>query len=193
MDNKDSRFKELLREASWYRFFSLCFQPPRESLKGEIEAICKELGKEKNFFKSLLNKEDLEDRHHRTIGSGGVCSPCESEYIGDRLGGKGKILADVAGFYRAFSFNPQIELRDSADNIAIELSFMSYITLKLAYAFFRDEKEEMEICSDGREKFQKEHLSLWIHLFAKKLNEVAEGSFYERIAMMVEDFVKIGS
>ncbi len=190
MDKKDSRFRELLREASWYRFFSLCFQPPRESLRGEIEAICKELGKEKNFFKSLLNSEDLQDSHHRIIGSAGVCSPCESEYVGDRLGGKGKILADVAGFYKAFAFNPQIELHDSADNIAIELSFMSYITLKLAYAFFRDEKEEIEICSDSKKKFQKEHLFLWVHLFVEKLNEVAEGSFYEKVAMMIRDFIK---
>ena len=190
-ENIDSRFKELLKEAAWYRFFSLCFQPPRTGLKEEIEKIYTEIGKAEPLHAFLLNELNPDSEPHAILGAGGVCSSCESEYVGDRLGGKGLLMADVAGFYKAFSFIPEIEFSAPVDNISMEFSFLSYLTLKEAFALYRGQDKEMRICTDAKEKFQKEHLFPWINLFIEKLNEVAPESFYSKVSIIMKDFVKI--
>jgi len=188
-ENIDSRFKELLREAARYRFFSLCFQPPRPGLKEEIENIYAEIGKSEIFNAFSINEVNPDNEHHPVLGAGGACSSCESEYVGDRLGGKGLLMADIAGFYKAFSFIPEIEFRAPVDNISMEFSFLSYITLKEAFALYRGQDKEIQICADAKEKFQKEHLLPWVYLFVKKLIEVNPDSFYARISLIMEDFL----
>ena len=188
-ENIDSRFQDLLREAGWYRFFSLCFQPPREGLKTEMEKIYSEVVKEENLYNIRFDDANQVEEHHSVLGAGGLCSACESEYVANRLGGKGLLMADVAGFYKAFSFVPEGEFQSPVDNISVELSFMSYMTLKEAFALFSGLKEEMQICTEAKEKFKKEHISQWVYLFAKKLNEVVPDSFYARVSLVMEDFI----
>ncbi|MBM4386968.1 MAG: molecular chaperone TorD family protein [Deltaproteobacteria bacterium] len=180
-------FKKLLSEAALYRFFSLCFQYPRKGLSDEMLAVRGETGN--NELPLPPSDETLEDEYHYILGSGGCCSPCESEHSGDRLGGKGRIMADVAGFYRAFGFIPDIETKSPVDDIAVELSFLSFSTFKEAYARYQGKEEEAGLCAEAKRKFMKEHLLIWIGSFSGKLKESAPESFYAKISVTLKDSI----
>lgn len=151
-----------------------------------------EMGKDEGISDLLKNFENSDNEHHVVLGAAGVCSPYESEYVGDKLGGKGLVMADIAGFYRAFHFPMELEFKDPVDNISVELSFLSYLTLKEAYAFFRGNKEEMQVCTDAKEKFQREHLFQWIEQFIEKLNEVVPDLFYGKISRVMKKYFEKG-
>lgn len=165
------------------RLFSLCFRHPRPALRREMEALCQEIGSPAHHL--LAIEEDKENEYHFILGAAGVCSPCESEYLGDRLGGKGPLMADVAGFYSAFAFDHRTELNEAVDHIAVELSFLSYLNFKKAYALFRQNQDEIQRCTDALDKFRAQHLLLWIGRFNEKLSASAPDSFYARAAALM--------
>ncbi len=188
----EKKFHDVLTTSAAFRLFSLCFQHPRPGRQRELEELCREVGGPANQLLAL--SPDKENDYHFILGAGGVCSPCESEYVGDRLGGKGPLMADVAGFYRAFSFDHRVEINESVDHIAVELSFLSYLNFKKAYALFRGNPDELRRCDDALDKFREQHLLLWIGPFNERLHASAPDSFYARAsALMCEYFSRATS
>jgi|YNPNPStandDraft_1061719.scaffolds.fasta_scaffold09843_5 TorA maturation chaperone TorD len=187
MKGPETHWSALLKEARWYRIFSLCFQPPRPSLRNELRDLFSETGSGKERLWTLIEQSGFEAEHHYVLGSGGPCSPCESAYLGRALGGTERIMADVAGFYRAFAFHAHPEITEPVDHIAVELSFLSFLALKEAYALYRADARSRTVCREARERFNHDHLLAWIPLFAEALRKGASGSFYEQAArLMVE-------
>lgn len=185
MDNiKDSPYVKLVGDAAAYRLFSLVFQPPHPDLPAQIAALGREVRGPAAELPKACGSMDTEE-YHFILGPAGGCSPCESEYLGDKLGGKGSLMADVAGFYDAFSFPRDADTQERVDHIAVELSFMSFLLLKTAYAAHRGNAPGVNVCADAGVKFAKTHLLPWLNPFRERLDTVAPGSFYARAATVM--------
>ncbi len=182
MRTLDAPFCALLREARWSRVFSLCFQPPRPGLCAELRALVSEMGSEGETIAHLVSCASLDHDYHYILGSGGVCSPSASAYLGGSLGGKERILADVAGFYTAFGFRPHLEIQETCDHIAVELSFLSFLTVKEGYALYQGLRAQEAVCRLARRRFTSEHLIPWIPRLSDALSEKAPGTFYHEAA-----------
>ncbi|MBI4832637.1 MAG: molecular chaperone TorD family protein, partial [Candidatus Lindowbacteria bacterium] len=135
----------------------------------------------------LFDEPDVEAAYHRLFGGGGRVSPYESDYYGageEGMRERGVILGDVAGFYKAFGFDPSKETPEAPDHVVLELAFLSYMKLREAFALRRSEKEPYEICLAAEEKFLNEHLLLWLREFANRILRERSHVFYERAASL---------
>ncbi|MBI2359218.1 MAG: molecular chaperone TorD family protein, partial [Deltaproteobacteria bacterium] len=95
-----------------------------------------------------------EEAYHRLFGPGGTLSPREASYCG--FEDPGRLMAELAAFYHAFSFQPRRE--EPFDHISVEAGFVGYLFLKEAYARMRGESEPVEITKSARARFTDEHV-----------------------------------
>jgi len=82
------------------------------------------------------------------------------------------LMADVAGFYRAFGLEPSRELPERHDHVALELEFMAWLIAKTWHA---PPGERREVCQDAQARFVEGHLAWWVPAFAGALRRKANG------------------
>lgn len=118
------------------------------------------------------------------------CPPYEAEYGRANIFQKTELLADIAGFYRAFGLAVAPHFRDRPDHLAAELEFMEFLCRKEAYAHARGhERDKTAICRRAQRTFLAEHLGNWIFGFIRRLNKKAAGSVYAPIAGLLDQFL----
>jgi nitrate reductase assembly molybdenum cofactor insertion protein NarJ len=177
----------LLAKASLFRFLSLAFQRPGSGRAGELAALADSLPEELRRDArraAALAGDDLEPSYHRVLGAGGSCRSCETDVL-PTAGGKGQVLADVAGFYRAFLYDPSREQAESPDHVAAELGFLSWVAFKEAYAVGRGADDEASVCQDAAAKFLAEHLGRWAPPLAQALSECPHPFYRAAAALLV--------
>jgi TorA maturation chaperone TorD len=158
---------ETLIRAALYRIASLLVEPPRDGLREEISAVALTLPEPLASALHAIGAPDATE-YHRLLGPSGACRDCESDWDTVALAGKGPLLADVAGFYRAFHFESQ----GTPDHISNELSFLGYLALKEAYAQHRGDSDQAQLCRDAAASFVRDHLG-WAPAFFTRLSELA--------------------
>jgi hypothetical protein len=99
------------------------------------------------------------------LGPGGGVSPREVAYRPRE--DPGQIVADVSAFYRAFAFVPHVE--DPPDHVAVEASFVGFLSMKAAYACELEEREAEGTVQTALDKFIAEHLRRIAEPFAARL------------------------
>ncbi len=82
----------------------------------------------------------------------------ETEYGRMRGIAKGRDLADIAGFYRAFGLSLDPDRHEPVDHVAVEFEFYAVLLAKEAYLAEREDAEGQAIVQDARRKFLAEHL-----------------------------------
>lgn len=170
-----------LQRAACYRFLSRLVQRPCASSAEALASLAPLLPGELAAEALALAKRvcaDLETEYHRCLGAGGACAECESDYEPAALGGKGPLLADVAGFYQAFHFAPEAEIHQSPDHISAQLSFLGFLALKEAYGTHAGTGDNAALCREASEKFLDAHLRRWAPEFLERLEAVAHPGFY---------------
>lgn len=110
-------------------------------------------------------KESSEGAYLAALGPGGTASPREVAYSG--LVEPGKVLADVAAFYRAFAYNPTVP--EPPDHVAVETGFIAYLRLKEAYARSRGIVSDAEVAASAAQAFIGDHLSVMAEPLAERL------------------------
>jgi len=181
------RLNKLKEEAILYKTLAVAFSYPQDKSLRTMGKILSLLAKKdssiefKNFHEALLtsNLENLQAEYSRLFLKKPVCSPYESEYEEDKVSGKSRIISDVLGFYKAFGLKVQKEM---PDHISCQLEFLSFLSLKEAYAMENGLTDKMDICAKGRDKFIREHLSGWIEKFLNCLEANASEPFYKNLA-----------
>lgn len=177
-----------LHEAVRWRTLSTAFMTPNPGWAQKIQSLLAELSPQDSAVLSWMaacDEERLAREHHVILGHACRVSPCESEHVGDRLGSKGAILSDVSGFYRAFAYAYANDIQENPDHIAVELSFFSFLALRIAYAQFERRHAAAVLCRDARAKFLSDHLLRWTPNFAAALQETAPLSSYARLAQQL--------
>jgi TorA maturation chaperone TorD len=175
----------LATSAAW-RFLSCCFRLPEKSLRAELRAAAPKLSAELRKLATQLarvRRRDWEAEFHRVLGAGGVPA-CESSYDDNALAGRGPLLADVRGFYEAFAYRPEKLPAEVPDHIAVELDFLAYLAMKIAFARHQEQHDEAEIAALAYQRFLEQHVRAWIERFAVRLAG-AESPFYSAAAAAV--------
>jgi DMSO reductase family type II enzyme chaperone len=114
------------------------------------------------------------------------CPPCEGAYGPARMAGKAALLADVAGFYRAFALEPAGGQPEVEDHIGAELEFMSALALKEAWALDQRDRDGLGVTRDAQRTFLVDHLARWGGAFAARLAQTAAPGFYPAAAALLE-------
>lgn len=114
----------------------------------------------------------------------------ETEYGRDRALAKGRELADIAGFYRAFGLelNREGAGRDMLDHIAIELEFYAILLLKQARLLALKDAEGSQIVSEARKSFLQDHLGRFVAAIAQRPG-VRAHPFYSLLFRWISDLV----
>jgi hypothetical protein len=205
--------EQALAHAALFESLALCFRSrPGESpqtLRGIVDES-PERWRPKLLEVAKLMEQVTEEHYLQLFGNGGLCHDCESAYVTNRPAGG--LLADVAGFYRAFGYTAACgsgsepaevcqgagrfgnlphsssgSPADPIDHIATELSFVSFLFAKEAHAQFGGNVLAADICRRARELFLHEHLGTWIVGFTASVDRNASGSGHERAAALVRD------
>ncbi len=134
---------------------------------------------------------DLTSEHSCLFGVGkkARCPPYELEYFPGRLFLKTHKLADIAGFYSAFGLEISGKSKDRPDHASIELEFMSFLSLKEAYAVSKEDGENAEICRDAQRKFLQDHLGKWILVLCEQIDIDGGSQFYAVLGRLLNKFV----
>jgi TorA maturation chaperone TorD len=131
---------------------------------------------------------ELNGEYEATFGllGGSKCPPYETEYVPNKfVFQRSNMLADIAGFYRAFGLQPSTTNPDRPDHAAVECEFLAQL-IGLQWQARRGNTAEAEshadICQAALERFLREHVVWWQPAFAAILARQNPGGFYEGIA-----------
>ncbi len=128
--------------------------------------------------------EGLQAQYQRAFGHlpRPDCPPYESGYLGAHLFRQVNVMADVAGFYRAFGLRIGGQEPERVDHLTVELEFMRFLAYKEAFALVHDGRARADICRRAQRRFWREHLGPWLPTFASLLAEKVQAGFYGDLA-----------
>ncbi|MEW6743730.1 MAG: molecular chaperone TorD family protein [Planctomycetota bacterium] len=176
----------LERGARW-RLLSSLLEPPRPGRQERLRTLVSEtpLGFDADLEPALAPDDGaLIAEHFACLRPAGCVSACASDYIEGGFADKGPILADIAGFYRAFGFEP--ELREAPDHFANLLACLAFLAVKQAYMMHLGDGAQARLAQEAEAKLFREHVRSYLERFAANLADVApEGSAYGAIARVI--------
>jgi TorA maturation chaperone TorD len=105
------------------------------------------------------------------------------------MAGKAALLADVAGFYRAFGLEPAAGQPEVEDHVCAELEFMSVLALKEAWAIAGRHTEGLEVTLAAQRAFLTDHLARWAGAFARRVTAAAAPGFYPAAAALLQAWI----
>lgn len=112
------------------------------------------------------------DEYWRLFDAALACPINEAAYI---RRDKGAIIGDLAGFYRAFGWQPAVGTGERPDHLLAQLEFTSAL---LAMAAGADSEEPREICLKAATQFAQTHLQDWLPSFCFQLCEATTIPFF---------------
>ena len=201
MDNADTAFQR----SRIYRLFSYCFFYPDKDLLHFLSSgeCLRELEQALLAYphragtavpEGLLGElkklagdgELIMDEHMRFFTLKSSCSPYETDYYRSFLAVfSAEDMADIAGFYRAFGMDFNLE---RPDYIATELEFMHLAAMREAEALYRHESEKAALCRQIEKKFLEEHLGRWVSAFSEALAST-DSHFYSSVAAILDIWI----
>jgi TorA maturation chaperone TorD len=99
---------------------------------------------------------------------------------------KGAILADIAGFYKAFGFQLAENTSEKVDHLICELEFVVLLLIMLAKAREENLTEGYSVTYDALAAFCHDHLGEWLELFCQQLTQMTVLPVYQQIAKMIQ-------
>lgn len=126
-----------------------------------------------------ISLETWSGEYYRLFDCGVLCSMNESGFV---RRDKGAILADVAGFYRAFGFQLSEQTHEKVDHLLCELEFVAMLFVMLAKAH---DQETSSITYDALAAFSADHLGEWIEKFCERLTQTTSFPFYQYLAKLL--------
>ncbi len=171
-----------LRRAAHYRALALLFAPPDARAGDELRDLARDLGGAELAALAADVGAPLGALYHQCLGPTGAVRDCESDYEVNPLGGKGPLLADVAGFYIAFKYEDATLECLSPDHVAMELGFMGWLALRAGYAAREGSAGDLALCEDAAEKFMRDHLGRWAATLVARVAERCPDTWYAHAA-----------
>ncbi len=92
------------------------------------------------------------------------------------------IMADIAGFYRAFGLSTQAESRDRVDALSTQLEYLGFLALRRAQYLEAADEESVEIVTDATATFLEDHLGRWVARLVLDILDVVEEPTYRTLA-----------
>lgn len=140
--------------------------------------------------------DDLVAEHGRVFGlvAAGACPPYATEYVPAKFAfQRSHMLADMAGFYRAFGLQLSPTRRERPDHVVCQFQFMAYVAELERRAWQEDSSEFLErrqICRDAQRRFFRDYVAFWTPLFATLVVQQDEQGFYGAAARWLAAWVR---
>lgn len=166
-----------------------------EKARQKLAALLKHLSAIEQWVSTECTHWTLSDlqAEHRRVFSNVItldCPPYETLFGNDHVFGQAHMMADIAGFYKAFGLELSRDIHERLDHLSVELEFMHFLAYKESYARCHDGAEKTQIVVDAQKKFVKEHLGRWVPLFSRMLMKKADTGFFRYMAEFTADCVE---
>ena len=161
----------LLEQSTVYSFASLAVQVPDADRVAAMTALIPSLPADLQPLAGAivaLPLDEWEPEYFSVLGPGG-CPASESSYERAAIASRGPLLADVAGYYEAFAYAPDV--REVPDHASVELGFAAYLALKIAFAEHEGCGEDAAIAGDAMSGFVAAHVEPWMPPLCEALEE----------------------
>jgi TorA maturation chaperone TorD len=135
--------------------------------------------------------EDLQPVYDRLFGHtlrSQVC-PYECEYGKPGVFRQAQELADLGGFYAAFSLQTRAAKHQRHDHIACELEFLQFLCHKELWAIENEDREMQEVTAEAARRFLKQHLARFGPAFAAGLRNADPEGFYGELGALLHSFL----
>jgi len=109
----------------------------------------------------------------------GDCPVYETDYGPRDVWRQSNELADIAGFYRAFGFDP---LGERPDHAAVELEFIHVLAYKEAWATAHHDTAHADVCRKAAVAFERDHALTWLPALGGRVELLAGGGPYAACA-----------
>jgi len=193
---------DALRRSSIYRLLAMAFAyptPPRlAAVAGAATEAAREAPTELAAALSMLadaarvaDVVALAGEHVALFQREVRCPPYEGAYGPAQMAGKVALLADVAGFYRAFGLEPAEGQPEVEDHVGAELEFMSALAFKEAWAIAESHTQGLEVTRHAQRTFVSDHLGRWGSAFAERVAATATPEFYPAAAAVLRSWLEI--
>jgi len=186
--------KTLLRADLW-RVLAIAFSAPSNQSIENLRALCEDLSARltsvdqafkdgiAELGKSIdeLDPTKLEHEHNALFSMDVLVPAYEGSY--QRIE-RGAVVGEVAGYFRAFGLEP-IDHSGPPDSMWNELAFLSWLSLKEAYAVEHQLEEELSITRNAMSEFLQDHLGRWTGAFSSRLLSTTGNPFYNTAAHLL--------
>lgn len=179
-----------LKKAAAWRYFSLLFRLPARETRSELKKLAREVPRELRLLGqqwAALPLKASEAEYHRVLGAGGIPA-VESSYDDNALAGRGPLLADVRAFYEAFAYTPEKLPAELPDHIAVELDFMAFLSMKIAFAFQENRQEPLVTSQKAYDAFLEAHLQTWFARLLGRLEQICAPFHSAACAQLIDYF-----
>lgn len=191
-----------LARADVYRFLSMAFIYPDKEKIAELHELASDLDaslsvlpydmrEEFYAFASQLESADvaaLQPDYTEMFLTRMFCPSTETTY-GKNSFNQPNILGDISGFYKAFGFVMKDDATYAFDQVFVELEFMSFLELKIAYALDQNMEEEIDICLSAERRFLEQHIGKWTGVFGENLAARANEAYYRSLGLLISKFM----
>jgi putative dimethyl sulfoxide reductase chaperone len=177
--------------ANCYKFFAECFYFPEENQLKTINNYKKNLPQNLGSLIDYLEAEkELQIEFSKLfVGPFKVlASPYGSVYLEEGNTAHGDSTLDVIKIYQ--EENLQVDLKEPADHIAIELEFMYYLASKEIEAIENNDLENANLYLNKQYSFIQRHLSQWIPEFTNSIISNTKNEFYKKMATALNLMIK---
>ncbi|MEK6776786.1 MAG: molecular chaperone TorD family protein [bacterium] len=156
-------------------------------------ALPRKLGELREYF--ITHRPSLEEMQMEYLSffdMGAKVIPYETEYVQEKISRKPRLLADIAGFYKAFGFEAASDAknRESIDHISVELEFMVLLYMKMLQAMEQGFEDRVQVVEDAIRKFLEDHLAGWGFLYCSLIQESDGHEFYKKLAGLLRAFLQ---
>ena len=192
---KDEQLSNAFVRADLWRILALCFSTPTHQALSNLHELANDLAsvfdKENDplapglteIAKSVksLDPTALEHEYNALFSMDVMVPAYEGSY--QRIE-RGAIVGDVAGYYKAFG----LETSDHSgppDSLWNELAFMSWLSLKEAYALENELEEALTVTRAAMSEFLQDHLGRWTGAFTTRLCATTGNPLYVNAAHLL--------
>lgn len=198
------------------RFIASAFCEPEAALPADLrdgprfEELCRSarvLGVDARLCGGTSAAEEsvaaLSDRFAALFGHAvrGDCPPYEMEYARGEVFQQAHVLADIAGFYRAFGVGVGAAQCERGDHVAAEWEFLSLCAWKEAQAEAWksgaapapagiDPIQAAATCRDAQRAFLRDHAAAWMPAFFARVQKADGDAFFGRCAALGERLLR---
>jgi TorA maturation chaperone TorD len=167
----------LERAANW-RMASLLFSEPRADCAAELTGLATLVSEPARAGAAGLAADTAfrSDDYYSALGPGG-CAATESAYDRAAIANRGPLIADVAAFYEAFAYPPRLTSDLAPDHVAVELDFLGFLALKVAFALDQNRQEESVVGRAAYREFLEAHPGFWIDQLVARLESEGHAPF----------------
>lgn len=178
--------------ANCYKFFAECFYFPEENqlkiINNYKEILPQNLGSLIDYFE--VEKELQIEFSKLFVGPFKVlASPYGSVYLEEGNTTLGDSTLDVIKIYQKEGL--QVDLKEPADHIAIELEFMYYLITNEIDAIKSNDLKSANSYLNKQYSFIQRHLSQWVPEFTNSIITNTKSEFYKKMAtalnLMIEE------